>query len=115
MNFQYSNSLSNLVVEIDKWSNDCRSYLMQYLEKVSVYRNMSFQAVPRFINFTANYSSGITTPQRKCFLIMSHIRLYLIDLSSFREKNMIKNILPSSRLLNLRVQPYSLLWLLLQL
>ena len=61
----------------------------------------------KFWKYTANDACGITSSQRNCVLFTPLIRLHVIDLSSFREKNTVTNITPPRRFLNLRVQHYS--------
>ena len=87
-------SLANFNLEtIDKWSDDCRCYLMQYLKKDCKYCHPSFQVWQKFPDFTINDASGITLPQMQSVLLKSLIRVYVIDVSSFREK-MVTNITP---------------------
>ena len=57
---------------------------------------------------TANDTSDITSPHRKCVVFTSLMRLHMIDISSLKEKNTVRNITLPSRILNLKFWHLSL-------
>ena len=50
---------------IDRWSDECKCYLIQDLDKVFVNYYVSFQAGQWFADFIANEASGIYSPQKR--------------------------------------------------
>ena len=103
----FSQPATVLQVLKQRWQTNCWIYLIWFLEKVFVYCHAPIQPRQRLADFTANDANGINSTWRKFVQFPSPMRLHIIGVSHFKE-NTITNVIPPSRLLNLRFYHCSL-------